>query len=71
MKASSEFSTSENKMTLLYYLAVYSRNFYNDYQASFQYCMDGLKIEDINFTIENPLKNIRSNIAFSLLLCPR
>ncbi len=69
MQRLSDFTFGENKMTLLYYLALYYNKHIKDYNISINYCIKGLKEEDIRITLDNPIGQIYSNIGLCLLNC--
>lgn len=69
MKTLKDFSIGENKMTLLYYKALYYFTYVEDYNTSMEYCIKGLREEDVNLSLENLSENIYSNIGLCLLNC--
>lgn len=69
MKTLNDFSFGENKMTLLYYEALYYFEYLKDYNTSMEYSINGLKEEDDTFSIENLDGKIYSNIGLCLLNC--
>ncbi len=69
MKKLKDFSIGENKMTLLYYEALYYFEYVKEYNVSIDYCINGLKEEDDTLSIENLDGKIYSNIGLCLLNC--
>lgn len=64
-----ELSSTENKMNIEFYFALYYCHFALNYELSASYCINALKKEDEHITSQLPIGNINSNIGLCLLNC--
>lgn len=64
-----DFKQGENLQHILYGKALCAALISQNYPQSLQYCIDGLKIEAPDFSIDNISQNIYSNVGLALLNC--
>lgn len=64
-----EFMHGENKQHILYGKALCESLMNQNYQQSFQYCMEGLRIENPDFSLDAIREGVYSNVGLALLNC--
>lgn len=69
MENRNEFKTGENFQHLCYAKALYSTVLENDYKRSTEYCIEGIKVEDSKFSMNQLTNKVYSNVGLSMLNC--
>lgn len=64
-----EFREGENKQTILYYKSLYYTQYKKDYTQSIRICLEGLYVENKEYSIDKENSKIYSNVGLSLLNC--